>query len=62
MNPGSDLGDGGVVGMKDLGEFLFGISGNKTKTHDAKRNDEKKMGHRRMIARGMRLAIFCCAH
>ena len=59
MNPGSDLGDGRVVGLKNLGEFLFSIGGNRERAHEANRNDEKKMGHRRMIARGMRLAIFC---
>ena len=58
----SDLGYCGVVSLNDLGKFLFGISCNKTKTYDAKRNDKKKTGHRRMIARGMRLVIFCCAN
>ena len=59
MNPGSDLGDGRVVGLKDLDEFLFSIGDNREGTHEANSNDEKKSGHAPMIARGMGLAIFC---
>ena len=59
MNPGSDLSNGRVVGLKDLGEFLFSIGGNREEAHEANRNDEKKSGHAPMIAFGMGLAIFC---
>jgi len=41
VNPGSDLGDGRVVGLKNLGEFLFSIGGNRERAHEANRNDEK---------------------
>ena len=60
MNPGSDLGDGYVVGLEDLSEFLFGIGGNHAEAQEANRNNEKESRHTLMIARGMGLAIFCC--